>query len=271
MEIYSKCASGVTVHHATGRWRHLDGSGVDGIWSILAQEGPFDYEPILAIYRDIENYLVGEYEIWADVTHERLVVIQIRIQGMVYSFDSFYEWKSSGRYLPNFKGKPDIRDRQLSHVRGELLCAGLGQDFDSLMAAWDLGVENLHFDEFRAALPTFLMEMLRRAARKHPDVPIGDEIVAKANRERLLSIAVRGLTSDREAAVAGFAPPEWLDFLNDQLEYVFEFQEIDKLVRYINPDDGPPDTDKIAYVISRAHFIEALYVFLVDLADARDQ
>ncbi len=32
---------------------------------------------------------------------------------------------------------------------------------------------------------------------------------------------------------------------------------------------GSPDTDEIAFVVSRSEFIKALHVFLVNLADAR--
>ncbi|TBE93128.1 hypothetical protein ELG97_15025 [Rhizobium leguminosarum] len=233
------------------------------------QAGPFDFEPVLAIYRDIENYLTGEYEVWADVTREALVEIRVRFEGIEYSFDSLYEWKSSGRYLPNFKGKPDIHDRQLAHVKNEFLRIGLWEDFDRLLAAWDLGVDNLHFEEFREQLPTFVLEFLRRAARMHPDVSASDDIVAGANQETLPSFALRGLMSDREAAAAGLLPFEAFDYLNDDLQHILEFQDIDNLVRHGKPGDVSPDAEEIAFVVSRNHFIEALHEFLVNLADAR--
>ncbi|OJH54190.1 hypothetical protein ATN81_14905 [Agrobacterium pusense] len=233
------------------------------------QAGPFDFEPVLSIYRDIENYLTGEYEVWAHVTREALVEIRVRFEGIEYSFDSLYEWKSSGRYLPNFKGKPDIRDRQLAHVKSEFLRTGLREDFDRLLAAWDLGVDNLHFEEFREQLPTFVLEFLRRAARMHPDVSASDDIVSGANQETLLSFALRGLMSDREAAAAGLLPFEAFDYLNDDLQHILEFQDIDNLVRHEKPSDVPPDAEEIAFVVSRNHFIEALHEFLVNLANAR--
>lgn len=52
----------------------------------------------------------------------------------------------------------------------------------------------------------------------HPDVSASDDIVAGANQETLLSFALRGLMSDREAAAAGLLPFEAFDYLNDDLQ-----------------------------------------------------
>ncbi|WP_426236507.1 hypothetical protein [Pararhizobium sp. DWP1-1-3] len=268
MEIHSKFVGGQLLHVTGDEFERIDGRGDEGLSNILNAVKHANPNPIIGLYRDIETRLIGNYEIRAELTQEALVELRIRVHENDCFPDGFDTGTNGKRSPPGIGGVATTRDEQIRKIRRALSFFDMLGPFDALLAAWDSGAESLCFTEFRAMLPNFLVELLRKMAGSHPAVR-SDGVRAISDERELVRIVVQGQLSDQEPKATGGAEGEPDEYLCAGLKVLHEYENMDNLVRYGKVDDTPNESEEIAFVCGRVHFVDDLDQFLTELIEVR--
>lgn len=117
MEIYSRASGGETLHITQDNGPPQEGWGIDGLKVILTTLKHRDVDAVLRLYSHIEDTLLGDYDLRADLTATDIVNLRFHVSGQVYYFWNRLDYYD-GEVLPNQRREnPRRRRRRMSICR----------------------------------------------------------------------------------------------------------------------------------------------------------
>ncbi|UIJ97403.1 hypothetical protein LZK82_16775 [Rhizobium leguminosarum] len=114
LEIYSRVTGGETLHITQGNGPPLEGWGIDGLKVILTTLEHQDVDGGPQLYSHIEDALLGDYDLRADLTATDIVNLRFHVSGQIYYYWNRFDYYD-GEALPNqCRENPDEEDADVN-------------------------------------------------------------------------------------------------------------------------------------------------------------
>ncbi|RUM08370.1 hypothetical protein EFR84_06155 [Rhizobium chutanense] len=250
MEIYSRASGGETLHITQDNGPPQEGWGIDGLKVILTTLKHRDVDAVLRLYSHIEDTLLGDYDLRADLTATDIVNLRFHVSGQVYYFWNRLDYYD-GEVLPNQRrekpeeaAEADVDLQGLTAIEAELKVVdhmqavfqrtqrrmsefGLGSSFQMIVDTWNQAAETCDFHAFIDALGSAFPALLRAIAATHPTVHVDDDLSIISDENLLLKLAIQGRRTDNEV---GWNAGEAFAYLIGDLEDLHRFELAENLV-----------------------------------------